>query len=276
MRIGHNPSDDFTHMLSETNSKIQEKFSKAMNRHIRAVPVKVMLGDATVTSQETFDPQIIHDYFEGIIGGLEGWQVRPTTITNNEDIRRIFTKFEVLVGNYVLVGHISLQFHVLLYYKPDNRVLGAQKELASIMDSTREKESFTASESDRRILSRLEEMGYGKLADDRLFEVLFNDDALRDSVLSGLDEDSGARAKATSRKQELFDELDGLLMETYQTSPVLIDDARLVTGEEGYLCTFDIEFVKNKIREGTFETRKISDTTRKQMASRLAEFESLV
>ena len=44
--------------------------------------------------------------------------------------------------------------------------------------------------------------------------------------------------------------LDNLLVETYQTTPVLIDDTRLVTGEEGCLCTFDLEFVKNKAKEG--------------------------
>ena len=72
-------------------------------------------------------------------------------------------------------------------------------------------------------------------------------------------------------KSDLVKELDNLLIETYQTSTVLIDDAKLVTGEEGCLCTFDIEYVKGGIKEGLFDPRKISEPTKKNLENRLNE-----
>jgi hypothetical protein len=62
-----------------------------------------------------------------------------------------------------------------------------------------------------------------------------------------------------------------LLVETYQTSSVLIDDAKLVTGEEGCLCTLDIEFIKDGIKEGLFDPRKISDSTKAKIEKRIVE-----
>ena len=67
-----------------------------------------------------------------------------------------------------------------------------------------------------------------------------------------------------------------LLLETYQTTPVLIDDTRLVTGEEGCLCTFDIEFIKNKTREGLFDPRKIPETTKNSIFKRLEQIYELM
>ena len=74
-----------------------------------------------------------------------------------------------------------------------------------------------------------------------------------------------------SQKKELVKELDNLLIETYQTSSVLIDDAKLVTGEEGCLCTFDIEFLRGEIKEGLFDPRKISEPIKKKLENRIDE-----
>ena len=49
-----------------------------------------------------------------------------------------------------------------------------------------------------------------------------------------IEKDSGEEFKRlTKKKDELFKELDSLLIETYQTSAVLIDDPRLVSGRRG-------------------------------------------
>ena len=58
--------------------------------------------------------------------------------------------------------------------------------------------------------------------------------------------------------------MDSLLIETYQTSSVLIDDTRLVAGEEGCLCTLDIEFIKNNNREGLFDPRKMANLRKRE------------
>ena len=65
----------------------------------------------------------------------------------------------------------------------------------------------------------------------------------------------------------LFNELDSFLIETYQTTNVLIDDTRLVSGEEGILCTFDLEFIKDKTKEGLFDPKKFLDNVKRKLFS---------
>jgi len=74
----------------------------------------------------------------------------------------------------------------------------------------------------------------------------------------------------------LFKELDSLLIETYQTSSVLIDDARLVSGEEGCLCTLDIEFIKNGNREGLFDPRKMSNVVKENILKKIDELHVVI
>ena len=172
---------------------------------------------------------------------------------------------------------MSLQFHVLLYYKTDHRVIDAQKELSEIIDMTKEKEVKLADESDEFVLNKLKELGYTDLDHEQLFEILFEKDDLRETIYKDIEHRSDADfKKLTEKKQELFNELDSLLIETYQTSSVLIDDARLVTGEEGFLCTFDLEFIKNNNREGLFDVKKIPEKVKEGIKNKLHEFEKLV
>ena len=67
-----------------------------------------------------------------------------------------------------------------------------------------------------------------------------------------------------------------MLLETYQTTSVLIDDAKLVTGEEGCLCLFDLEFIKNNNREGLFDPRKIPNSVKENIVKRLDEIEQII
>jgi len=60
-------------------------------------------------------------------------------------------------------------------------------------------------------------------------------------------------------------------MECYQTSSVLIDDSKLVTGEEGFLFSLDLEYVKNNVKEGMFNTKKFSGKVKEKLVDRLDE-----
>ena len=66
------------------------------------------------------------------------------------------------------------------------------------------------------------------------------------------------------------------LLETYQTTSVLIDDTKLVAGEEGCLCLFDLEFIKNNNREGLFDPRKISNNVKENIVKRLSEIHKAI
>src|SRR3990172_8817855 len=226
-----------------------------MKELTRTVTVKGMLGDSTIAEQNTFDPILVQEYFKKIIKNLPDWVSRDISITNNEDLRRIFVKFELKEGNYLLSCHMSIQFHVLLFYKPDNKVIEYQKELAEIIDKTKNTETKLAEDSDQYILEKLKEIGYKDLEHKDLFQVFYENDDLRDKIY-----------------KQLFNELDNLLMEIYQTTSVLIDDSKLVTGEEGCLCSFDLEHFKNNVKEGMFDPKKIPVRVKEKLSERLDEF----
>lgn len=277
MRLGTNSSNEFLQSLNKKNQEIQKLYVDHIKNLTKTVQIKVMLGDSTVTDQSTFDPQEIKNFYDKIIKNLRDWSIQNITITNNEDIRRIFTKFEVREGNYLLSGHLSQQFHVLLYYKPEQRVIECQKELSEIIENTKDKEAEIADLGDQFVINKLKELGYKDLDNQKLFEIFFNNDEVREKIYSEIEQQSDVDFQKLSKKKvELFNELDSFLMETYQTTPILIDDARLVTGEEGCLCTFDLEHIKNKNKEGLFDSKKIPQNVKQKIIERLDQIEKFL
>jgi dethiobiotin synthetase len=170
----------------------------------------------------------------------------------------------------LISGHLSIQFHVLLFYKPVQRVIDSQKELAEILDNTKKQESDLSNNSDQFVLDKLKEMGYKDFDHQKLFEIFYEDEEFSKKVYAEIEKESSEEfKKLTEKKNKLIKELDSLLIETYQTSSVLIDDTRLVAGEEGCLCTLDIEFIKNNNREGLFDPRKMSNNVKENIIKKL-------
>ena len=277
MRLGSRSSNEFIQLLNEKNESIQKAYLPKMIDLTKMIDVKVMMGDSTITEQKTFDPKKISDYFQKINDSLREWSVQDVSVTNNQDVRRIFTKFEIREGSYLLSGHLSLQFHVLLYYRPVQRVIDCQKELAELVDLTKNEQEKLSDSSDQIVLNKLKEMGYKDFDHQKLFEVFYENDEFRERVFDEIQKDAGVDFQEMSeKKSKLFYELDSLLVETYQTSNVLIDDPRLVAGEEGCLLTLDLEFIKNGNREGVFDPRKMSDAVKDSILKRLSELEKII
>ncbi len=277
MRLGSRSSNEFIQIINEKNESVQKSYLPRMIDFTRMIDVKVMMGDSTITDQKTFDPKQVSDYFQKINDSLEGWSVQDVSVTNNQDVRRIFTKFEIREGSYLISGHLSLQFHVLLYYKPVQRVIDCQKELAEIVDLTKNEQEQLSDNSDQIVLKKLKDMGYKDFDHQKLFEVFYENDEFREKIFAEIQKDSGVDFQELSEKKtKLFSELDSLLLETYQTSPVLIDDPRLVAGEEGCLLSLDLEFIKNSNREGVFDPRKIPDSVKENILKRLSELNASI
>jgi len=277
VRLGLRSPDEFIQLLNKKNELIQQDLLAKILELTNTVDVKVMMGDSTITEQKTFDPKQVINYLEKLNQNLIDWSLQDVSITNNEDLRRIFTKFEITEGNYLISGHISLQFHVLLFYKPLQRVIDCQKELAEIVDTTKNKETELSDNSDQFVLNKLKEMGYKDFDHQKLFEVFYDDDEFSKKVYAEIEKDSGEEfKKLIKKKNKLFKELDSLLVETYQTSAVLIDDPRLVSGEEGCLCTLDIEFIKNNNREGLFDPRKMSNISKENILKKLDNLQIII
>jgi len=273
VRLGSKSDNPFIQILNTKDSQIQDLFLENIQKLTKTVPIKVMLGDSTITEQSTFDPMLVNNFYQQVIKNLRHWTVQDVSATNNEDLRRIFTKFEIKEGNYILSGHMSIQFHVLISYKSDYKVVECQKELSEIIDKTKDKENQMAENADHFILSKLKEMGYSDLDHQNLFEIFFENNELQDKIYKEIEAKSDISfQKLSKRKTELFNELDSLLIETYQTTPVLIDENKLVTGEEGCLCIFDLEFIKDKNKVGLFDPKKIPERIRKNIILRLEQF----
>jgi hypothetical protein len=48
--------------------------------------------------------------------------------------------------------------------------------------------------------------------------------------------------------------------------PILIDEARLVTGEEGCVCNIDIEMIENGQKGGLFDSNQVSSSTKEKIS----------
>ena len=253
---------------------VEGAFLEAVRLHTKTAQRQVMLGDATVTTQDSFDAAGVGRMFGRVAAGLDGWQARDVTTTNNEDIRRVFVKFSAGVDGYSVTGHFSLQFHVLLYYMPEQRVIDCQRDLARVIDEAKSGEEQMAGASND-IISKGVRMGAeDDISEMEIFERLYRDESLVERLESKLEGalDADLRRLA-DEKRRLLDELDGLLTEVYQTVPILIDDARLVTGEEGCLCTFDVERLGGGSIPDTLEEGAMSGL-RERLAEVLASLES--
>lgn len=272
MRLGTKSLDEFFNILAQKSDKIAKLFQKNIEEITRPTSIKVMLGDTTITEQTTFDPQAVHNLYSRIVNKLPQWKTQGISTTSDEDLRRVFVKLEFQAGKYVLLWHLSLQYHALLYYKPDILVQKTQKELAELMDDTIDKEKELAELTNDLIKQRLVAMGYNEPDEQKLFEILFNDDKLREELTAEINKKMDFDFKAKDqRKKELFRQLDNLLLETYQTTSVLIDENRLVAGEEGCVCTFDLDHLKNKSKQAIFDPKRIPKEIKEEIIKALDE-----
>ena len=270
MRIGSKSENEFLLKLNKINETIQENFLKLINNATKTIDTKVMMGDSTVKDVKTFDPKNVEGFFNNIINSLKDWESQGISYSYNDDVRRIFTKLEVRDDNYVVSIHVSLQFHVLLYYKPVQKVIDLQKELSEIIDKTRISDSKYTGEGNKIILQKLQDLGYDKINEQNLFELFYNDENLS-KILSEKIEGSQENEiiEFNNRKKDLLNQLDNLLLETFQTSLVLIDEQRLVNGEEGCLCNIDLEYIENNSKQGLFNLDLLDEKSQEKIETRI-------
>jgi len=277
MRIGSKSENEFFLKLNKRNEVIQENFLKSINIATQTIGAKVMLGDSTVKEVNTFDPKNVENFFNNIINSLNDWNSQGISYSYNDDVRRIFTKLEIRVGDYIVSMHISLQFHVLLYYKPLQKVIDIQKELSDIIDKTSTSDSKYSDEGNKIILQKLQDLGHDKINEQNLFELFYNDENLSKTLSEKIE---GSQENETiefnNKKKELLNQLDDLLLETFQTSSVLIDEQRLVNGEEGCLCNIDLEYIENNSKQGLFDLDLLDDESQEKIETRINQvFEAL-
>ena len=271
MRLGLDTEDKFLIKLNKINEQIQDIFLAEARKMTEKIPVDVMLQDGTAKKQDTCSMEMIKAFYDKIAKKLTNWTLQTTSTTNNEDLRRDFIKMHAAVDDYRILLHISTQYHVLLYYKPDYQVMKKQKELADFLTMTEKNEKKLAEKSDQVILKKLKDEGYKDLNPENLFEIFFKDEKIMENVTKEIDKQTdGDLNKIYEQKQSLLKELDNFLLEIYQIEPVLIDEARLVTGEEGFVFNLDVEQINDE-QSKQFSSDKMSEETKKNITIRVEE-----
>ena len=259
MRIGNPSNNEFILELNKINDEIQVEYLKKIIDTTRSVNCDVMLGDSTTKKVETFDIKNVEIFFGKFESRLSKWNSQGVTYSSDEDLRRIFTKAEIKIGNYIVSLHVSLQYRVLLYYKPMQRVIELQKKLAELIDNNGNSESKYEEEGERLIIKKLNELGFKDMPKQELFELFYNDEELAKKIKKMMDDSQPEVVDVQGQKNELFRELDNLLIETFHTTPVMIDEQKLVNGEEGCLCNIDLEFIDNGAKQGLVDASLIDE-----------------
>jgi len=267
MRLGNKTNDEFLIKLNEKNSQIQNIFHEKIEEIAKKYPIDVMMQDGTVKKQDTFDVKKIQGIYDEFTKKLQNWTLEGISSTNDEGIRRNFIKLHTNADEYRISLHFSIQYHVVLFYQPNYEVMKKQKELSDFMDKTKKQEGELTQKSDHLIFEKLKAEGYRDLDTQSLFEIFYNDDKIREKIMSEIElQTDGDLQKINQHKENLLKGLDNLLLETYQMEPVLIDEARLVTGEEGCLCNIDIEKIENDQRTGVFDSKQLSTSTKEKIS----------
>jgi len=262
MRIGNSTNNEFFLELNKINEDIQNSFLKRIFHETRNVSCDVMLGDSTTKKVETFDVKNIETFFGKFESHLPEWNSQGVTYSSDEDLRRIFVKSEIKIGNHILSLHASLQYHVLLYYKPIQKVIDLQKKLSELIDAGGNSESKYEEESDRLIIEKLNELGFKDMPKQELFELFYNDEELSNKIKKMIDDSQPEVIDIQGQKNQLFKELDNLLIEIFQTTSAFIDEQKLVNGEEGCLCNIDLEYVDEGAKQGLVDASLIDEEHR--------------
>ena len=272
MRLGSKTDDEFLIKLNEKNNQIQNIFHGKIEEIAKKYSVDVMMQDGIVKKQDTFDVEKIHRIYDEFAKKLQNWTLEGISSTNDEGIRRNFIKLNTNTDNCRISLHLSIQYHVILFYQPNYKVMKKQKELSDFMDETKKHEGELTKKSDHLILEKLKAAGYKDLDPQNLFEIFYSDDKIREKIMSEIElQTDGDLQKISQRKESLLKELDDLLLETYQMEPILIDEARLVTGEEGCVCNIDIERIENDQKTGMFNSDQISSSTKEKISTLIDE-----
>ena len=263
MRAPFKGDDYFCSQVNSAAQKVEHAYLETIGPAIAMQKAGAMLGDGTVTQANTFDPQNVQKFYQRLEKSMKGWAFSGIFKSATEDLHRLFCQFTKEAGRYYISGYFGIQFHVLMYYRVERRVIEIQKELAKIADDATSVFKNMTGAADKALAAELEKRGYASMEFQELFTKMFDDEKLvqeLDEKASAVESQFPEFEEMGKKKNRLFAELNELLIELYQTSPVIIDYNRLMQGEEGVTNYFDIELVKNKktkSREAYLDTQKI-------------------
>ena len=126
-------------------------------------------------------------------------------------------------------------------------------------------------------LPKLKEIGYTDVDHEKLFEIFYENEELSNKIFDEMQGNTDKDLKKSiDKKSRLFKELDDFLIEMYQMMPTMIDESKLVNGEEGCLCNIDLELIKNDSNQGLFNAKKIPENTKLKIETQLDKITELM
>jgi hypothetical protein len=262
MRLPIKEDDYFATEVNSAFEIVKDNYLLAIKPQIEMKKVNAMLGDGSVAQIDCFEPQRVIVFYQQLIDSLKWWVTTGISNSQTEDLHRLYCQFTQEVGQYRMSGYFGIQFHALPYYRVDKRIIEIQKELAQIAGEGGNTFKSMASKGDHIVQTELETIGYAQMGFEELLEKLFEDESLvadLEKKTTALENEFPGFKEMRHTKERLFSELNDLLMELCQISPVSIDHNKLMQGEEGVVTYFDIEKVKN---QKTKETDSYINTKR--------------
>ncbi|HET7148997.1 MAG TPA: hypothetical protein VFI73_10915 [Candidatus Nitrosopolaris sp.] len=277
MRLPIKEDDYFAREVNSAFEIVKDNYLLAIKPQIEMKKVNAMLGDGSVTQIDCFEPQRITIFYQQLIDSLKCWTTTGISTSKTEDLHRLYCQFTRDLGQYRMSGYFGIQFHALPYYRVDKRIIEIQKELSRIAVEGGTTFRSMADKGNHIVQNELESIGYAQLGFEELLEKLFQDESLvadLEKKTTSLENEFPEFEEMRHKKEQLFLELNDLLMELCQISPVLIDHNKLMQGEEGVVTYFDIEKVKNQKTKETdsyINTKRMTKELTAQVVSIFSE-----
>jgi len=264
VRLPFKGDDHFANELNRAFEIVKDAYLSSIRPQLDVRKVDAMLGDGSVIQIDSFEPQKVSEFYQQLIFSIKSWVTTGISRSKTEDLHRIYCQFAKQVGRYKLLGYFGIQYHAFPYYRVDKRVIEIQRELTRLADEAEQIFMSMAATGDSIIQKELKSIGWAEMGFQELLEKLFEDQALTADLqgkVSAVERDFPEFQEMNNKKERMLAELNSLLMELCQVSPVLIDHNKLMQGEEGVTTFFDIERVKNQKTNETdsyINTRRIS------------------
>lgn len=240
----------------------------------------VMIADGTVTQSSTFNIGNVSKYYEDLIRSLSGWQSSGIVRSQVEDLNRIYCEISNSVGKYDVRGYFGLQFHILPFYQVNKKVLDIQRNLRQLEIESIQYNSQIAQQGNNMIEEELSFRGIENANDEVIFKnLLENEGFYGDLVKKAEVIESGypQYLDINSQKELLAKELMNLVVELYQSPPVLIDYNKLMQGETGVAMYVDVGTIKNektRVIDSFVNTKRLSSAQSDQIISILLEIQN--
>ena len=243
---------EFVKFINRVNDDLRDSFENSIKENLQTAKIKVMLADFTVIETNTFDPDRVLNYFfnkEKEVANLKNWKVVPVQSAKTDDLHRIFFQISTIIGNYYFYVYMGIQFHALLYYKPDKEIISISKRIRELEERNLNVKNEISKKGDQLIKQELENLGYKDTDNTKLFEELFTKQDLSTSLSEKASEVESTFPEFNQNSQmiqSLKKDLEDFTIELYQINPASIDSNKLMIGEEGIAFNMDFELIKNK------------------------------